>query len=339
MKNLVKKLLGSSISMDTTDESQDSFADNLAIELRQVASDSIIAELEMLEKKYLSRILKNSHVPILSITFVPLDRLAAKQIDEFMKVHSEVDGEFKEKFLEQILHSEYRTAKNCKALLAENFFANFQLDGKSLDEPTSDEEFQISLRGKRIRFSVIIDFAPLRADIKTGSLRGERFLKNSAHGRSSEAHTAPSSSSETIIQAEILIDDAKDPRTLSVTLPCLIGRESSGGSESSLHKVEIFGTYISRNQLSIFSLDKKVYAFVPEEATLLPEVNNGFILQKLTLEPLGETEKSFRFGQTNNRNIQFTPNTSFSDYPRVRIRLIKNDQDLHVDTPLPILSA
>lgn len=338
MKNLIKKFLSSSISKETMDESQDSFADNLAIELRQVASDSIITELEKLEKKYLSRILKNSHVPILSITFVPLDRLAAKQIDEFITVHSEVDGQFKEKFLTQILHSEYRTAKNCKALLSDNFSANFQLDGKNIDEPTSDEEFQISLRGKRIRFSAIVNFAPLRPDPKESSRSNASSYENNNNLFSSDDNAFATSRTMTRTQIEISIDDARNPRKLVVELPCLIGRDSTTTSESSLPKIEIFGKYISRKQLSIFSLDKKVYAFVPEAATLLPEINESFVLQKLTLESLDETEKSFRFGQTSNNEVRFDSNASFSEYPRVRIKLIQNGRNLHVDTPLPVLS-
>jgi hypothetical protein len=338
MKNLIKKILGNPLPIKTNDENLDSFADNLAIELRQIASDSVIAELEKLEKKYLSRILKNSHVPILSITFVPLDRLAATQIDEFMRVHSEVDEQFKEKFLRQILQSEYRTSRNCKALLAENFSANFQLDGKSLDEPTSDEEFQISLRGKRIRFSAIVDFAPLRADKIMVPRQAESSSEHHDHhprpGKANSNATSPGTGA----QIEILIDDAKSARILLAQLPCLIGRESSA-SVSTLHKVELFGTYISRNQLCLFSLDNKVYAFVPDEATLLPEVNKSFVLQKLTLETLGETEKSFRFGHTDNHETRFHPDTNFSDYPRVRIRVIKNYKNSHVDTPLPNLSA
>jgi hypothetical protein len=337
MKILISNIFRRKPIETNFDDNLDSFADHLAIELKQVASDSIITELKKIEKKYLSRILKNSHVPILSITFIPQDRNTAMQCDEFMRIHSEVDGNFKENFLKQILQSEYRTVNNCKALLSENFSVNFQLEKISTDQPTGDEEFQISLRGKRIRFSAIVEFAQLKADSISENIKDQQSCFNTLQNSVENPRLDTSSSSELISQVEIIIDDSQPSRTQIVDLPCLIGRESSTPAKSLATKIDIYGTYISRSQLYIFSLDKKVYAFIPEEASLLAEVNESIVLQKLSLILIDQEVKSFRFGHTNEHKVKFDASTSYGDYPLIKLKITSFVKNYHPQTPLPNL--
>jgi hypothetical protein len=339
MQKIMKNFFQRTSSGTNLEDNLDSFADQLAIELKQVASDSIIAQLKIIERKYLSRILKNSHVPILSITFIPQDRATAIQCDEFMRLHEEVDAQFKENFLKQLIQSEYRTTKNCKALLAKNFSINFQFENISTDQPTNDEEFQISLRGKRIRFSAIVDFAQLRSD-DINEYKQEDKIPNTIFQQSFENNSFQNSLvTVSSPQIEIIIEDSQSVRTKIVDLPCMIGRASSSSIESSELKVDIFGTYISRNQLYIFYLDKKVYAFIPDEASLLANVNDHFILQKLSLTLIDSELKSFRFGQTIEGKVEFDDSTSSDDYPKVKIRILKKEKNEHLQTPLPNLKS
>jgi hypothetical protein len=339
MKKIMKNIFQRPSSGTNFEDNLDSFADQLAIELKQVASDSIITELKIIERKYLSRILKNSHVPILSITFIPQDRATAIQCDEFMRLHEEVDAQFKENFLKQLIQSEYRTAKNCKALLADNFSINFQFENISNEQPTNDEEFQISLRGKKIRFTAIVDFAQLKSDDFDEYKQQDKFLHNTFQQpfQNNSFQNLLTSNSES--QVEIIIEDSQSARTKIVSLPCLIGRASSSSIESPELKVDIFGTYISRNQLYIFCLDKKIYAFIPEEASLLANVNDHIVLHKLTLTPIDSELKSFRFGQTIEGKVKFDDYTRSDDYPRVKIRLIKKEKNESLQTPLPNLKS
>ena len=148
----VKKKFGESknqiLSSDT-----DSFADSLLVELKAASTDAITTAVQKIEGKYMRSVLEESYFPLQSLTFIPNDVEVAKSLEEFFRVHEEINTEFRKTFCKSFLQKEYFSDRGATVFIDENFEPSFKVDVRSLEEKSEDEKYLISIKGRKILFS------------------------------------------------------------------------------------------------------------------------------------------------------------------------------------------
>ena len=150
------------------EKSTDLFADSLALDFKRVAIEEILKQLHATEGKYLSSILNSSYFPIDLITFHPLDKATALETEEFFRIHTEINADFEDSFFSGILLKDYQTNHGAKAKLTKDCSISIQPGMNSLDDPTSEEAYQISLRGNRKKYSATVKLGTLKPNEAPG---------------------------------------------------------------------------------------------------------------------------------------------------------------------------
>lgn len=318
------------------EKNTDSFADSLSLEFKRLAIEEILNQLHLAEGKYLSSILKSSYFPIELIIFHPLDNSTALETEEFFRIHSEISPNFEDSFFSNLLLKEYQTNHGAKALLQATCPISIQPDINSLDDPTLEEAYQISLRGNRKRFSVTVKLGALKAN-EIPRIPVEVSPKSNLHnfGRPVNAPNASKGPSGDM-QLAIQITDGKGESQLLSPIPLVIGRESSDPLMNGITKSTVSAMYISRNQLNIFALNNKVYAFIPEDAKLTGIHGDNQILEKMHLYEITDKGLNITFGQPFDTETVIVEANTPKLYPTVSIKLTKHTAKALPDsTPIP----
>jgi hypothetical protein len=265
-----------------------------------------------------------------------LDNSTALETEEFFRIHTEISPNFEDSFFSSLLLKEYQTNHGAKALLKAGCPISIQPDIHSLDDPTLEEAYQISLRGNRKRFSVTVKLGALKAN-EVSRIPTEVSPKQNLHnfGRAVNALTN-SKSLHSDIQLAIQITDSKGEGQLISPLPLMIGRESSDSMTNGMTKSTVSAMYISRNQLNIFELNNQVYAFIPEDAKLTGIHGSNQILEKMHLYEITDKGLTITFGQPLDTQTVIVDATTPKLYPTVSIKLAKQASRVLPDsTPIP----
>ena len=301
----------------------DSFADNLILEFRSTVNDAVLSELDKFQEKYLSNILRQSHFPIVAISIIPADHEIAKSVDEFFRIHSEIDKDFEQNFFTKHLQTEFRTPKGAKAIITKNVSFNIQPSHLGTDTLTSDEAYQINLRGNRKKFTAIIELGKITAD----QIGGNKSNIPNTEAKSNDFIVEVKKSNdvlrngETKTQISIQINDKDGHRELLATLPVVFGRESDSEMISNQQKIDIRSTYISRNQFIVFEINQTVYGFVPKEAKLTAVLGRRGTLRPLSLIEIDKNGLQMTFGQPIDSAVNIVNSDNPELYPSITIRL------------------
>ena len=298
----------------------DSFADALGLELKGVVSQAVLRELESREQHYLSSILDKSHFLIDGIVITPLDKQASESLEGFLQVHSEIDPEFRNHFFRSILESEYRSARGSTVVVAEDFLPSIQLTDQSFEQPTQDETFQISLRGRRLQFhaQVALKGPVAKEHSRISSSETTSDGVNGTPGLTGARRTSPS---ETRGAGLILsIHDAQGQRTLELRSPILIGREPPSEAElEGLQFVSLHGRYVSRRHLVVMNILEDTYFFLHDAATLSCLSSGSQLLRPSTIYSMPRhSEAELIFGMTAETRNQ-AADADPADFPRVTL--------------------
>lgn len=349
IQTIIKNIMsGKSSNVEPQEKLTDSFADTLSVDLKRAATEAIYSELQKAEEKYLSTILRQSYFPIESLAFHPIGHTTAIELEEFFRVHSEIDPLFEENFFSGVLQKEYRTNQGALALLPADITPIIQPNESSLDNPTNDESYQISLRGNKKRFLATAKLgspkqrikpepAALKAaDIKENladrgsvapaSRLSSAFIKNQA--------SQPALKEECILSVQVI--DGNGISNLTVSTPFIVGRHDTTSNDAALKKVSVNGMYASRKQLVVFQLNGAVYAFVPNEAKLWAIANSAEILKNLQLYEIENGENEITFGQPPDSNHIAIDKSQPQLYPTISIRKFNSlEADRRDATPIP----
>lgn len=134
----------------------DSLADAIGLELKGIVSQAVLDTLEDRESHYLTAILEKSVFLIESVVITPQDKEAASSLEKFLRLHTEIDPGFRTQFFHSILEKEYRSARGASALVSPQMQPSMQFNEASLETPSTEEAFQISLRGRRVSYTAAV---------------------------------------------------------------------------------------------------------------------------------------------------------------------------------------
>jgi len=339
MKKYFKKLFNKDETyFENTNELTDSFADSLALDLKRSAIDAVLGQLKKSEGKYLSTILKQSYFPIESLIFHPLDNATALETEEFFRIHSEIDQDFEIKFFKNILLKEYRTDLGACAMVPNDLIPSVQPNAHSMDNPTGDESYQITLRGSKKRFSAEVKLGILKQKNQAAEdTPKERNLEPSTFQHIDSAPKYKELQSRRMDQSTVTVNitDANGEHHHTIQTPFLMGRESAKDTEIGMEKININGMYVSRHQMIVFMLNDVVYGFIPKDASLVGVAGRRGTLQKLHLVEIDHSGLTITFGQpveTINPTVDLSkPNL----YPTIHIRRGNTTPTRHESTPIP----
>lgn len=323
----------------------DAMADAIGLELKGIVSQAVLASLEDKESHYLTSILEKSVFLIDSIVITPQDKEAATSLERFLRLHSEIDPGFRTQFFHSILEREYRSARGATALVSPEMQPSIQFNDSSLETPSTEETFQISLRGRRVAYAASVVLtgpvakaspaakaAQKAASTETAIEGTEPFigsaLTGAAGSRSPQAGRdrvhAEGSRFETIV---LKIHDAKGQRVIQVQSPLLLGREAPAESElGTLQFVTLSGTYVSRRHLVVVSVAEDTFFFLHDAATLSCQTANGQILRAGGLYSLARhAEVQLVFGITSeSRSVTVDPARA-AEFPIVEISRLRGE--------------
>ena len=315
----------------------DSFADSLAIDLKRSAIDAVLVQLKKSEGKYLSTILKHSYFPIESLVFHPLDNATALETEEFFRIHGEIDSEFEIKFFKNILLKEYRTDLGASAIAPIDLLPSIQPNAQSIDNPTGDESYQITLRGNKKRFSAEVKLGILKQkQIATDDMQKEAMSENSIIRKiDNGAGLKESQVGQVGHSVTVNITDASGEHHHTVQTPFLIGRKSADETGIGLDKINVDGMYVSRNQMIVFTLNDVVYGFIPKDASLVGVAGRRGTLQKLQLLEIDYSGLTITFGQPATSINPTVDSSKPNLYPTIHIRRGDLTPQRHESTPIP----
>lgn len=308
----------------------DDFADSVMLELKSIASDAIKYALEESEGKYMKSILDESYFMLNSLVITPKDREIAKRFDEFIITHESVDSNFRQHFFQQVLQREYRSVRGGTVRVPLDFSVTIQHGQTSLESMTQDEEFQISLKGRRIQFEAQASLTgPLKKE--TPSLQEtSMFTEPALTATAAARHIAPPfvAGADLAIerQLQIKLVDANGASSHKLSLPATIGRDVQATDQKLIgwHTLQVSATYVSRQQLAIIELQGEYYFFVPEAATLTCMRSDGTTLKRLQLYKLPiQHREILNFGIDPNEPSHSPPVGPMSDYAIVEICVVE----------------
>ncbi len=322
----------------------DAFADSILLELKSVAAEAIKNALEERENKYMKSILDESYFLLDSLIIIPKDREIAKRFDDFLTTHESVDSDFQHLFFQQMLQREYRSLRGGTVRVPSDFTATVQLGQTSLENMTTDEEFQISLKGRRIQFEAQASLTgPLK---KETTIVHDKFKGNEPHFSapassmaSTHSQNAPLTSRSTGRQLQIKLLDANGVSMHILTLPVLIGRDAvpQDAKFAGWDSLQVSSTYVSRQQLAVIDLMGEYYFYVPEAASLTCMRTDSSVLERLKLYKLAKHHReSLNFGIDPTAPTHVAPQGSISEFGTIELCIIEESQTMDVSgTPRP----
>ena len=246
----------------------DNFADALLVELKASSTSAITNAVNKIEGKYMKSVLEESYFPLQSLTFVPNDIEVARSLEEFFRVHEDINPDFRKVFCKSFLQKEYFSDRGAKVIIDDDFVPIFKIDVSSLEERSEDEKYLISIKGRKILFS---------SHANLGNPK-KKFTKDDSRvniGGSSEIKQMKNK-----VVVKLLISDKDGHRSENVTLPTLIGKNPDDACiDFGITPIYIRAKYVSRHQIFIYSILDKMFYFVPDEATLTCRSGEGNILE------------------------------------------------------------
>lgn len=322
----------------------DDFADSILLELKSVASEAIKNALEERENKYMKSILDESYFLLDSLIIIPKDREIAKRFDDFLTTHESVDSDFRHHFFQQVLQREFRSLRGGTVRVPSNFTATVQLGQTSLENITTDEEFQISLKGRRIQFEAQASLTgPIK---KEAAVVHDKFMGSEPHFTASSSTTTitpsagptlPSRGTGRKLQIKLL--DANGVSMHTLKLPAIIGRDatSKDAKFAGWDSLQVNSTYVSRQQLAVVELMGECYFYVPDAASLTCMRADSSVLDRLKLYKLANHHReSLNFGIDPKAPIHAAPQGSNSEYGTIEISVTEESQPMDVSgTPRP----
>ena len=320
----------------------DDFVDSILLELKSVSAQAVKQAIEDRETRYMKSVLEESYFLLDSLVISPKDREVAKKFEDFLSTHESVDTEFRKKFFQQIIQREYRSSRGCSVRVPNDFQATVQLGTDSLESLTSEEGFQISLKGRRISFEVVASLSgPFKREV-TSSRFGKALSTTSTTANQPFSQTeifsrSDSKNKKSEISVEIQVNDAIGNRKELIKLPALIGREPIPiSSQYGFSPLKVNSTYVSRSQLIIVEIMDQVYYYLPDSASLSCMREDGLILEKLKLYPLKVKETvTLRTGINSEIAAQINPIGSYAEYASIQIFLDDASRQDHEGTPRP----
>lgn len=323
----------------------DHLADAIGLELKGIVSQAVLASLEDKESHYLTSILEKSVFLIDSVVITPQDKEAAGALEKFLRLHTEIDSGFKTQFFRSILEKEYRSERGATVLVAPDMQPSVQLNEASLETPSDEESFQISLRGRRLSYTASVSLrgpvaktspaaqaayqAAAQPSPPTGG-SAEPFIGPSSPGRggglrppTDTARMAGTSAQEGYTHETLVlrIQDEKGERQIQAQSPLLIGRESPAAHElGALQFVALHGTYVSRRHLVVVSVGEDTYFFLHDAATLSCLTSSGQVLRPGSLYTIARhAEVQLTFGVTADAKTTSAEPRRTAEFPIVEI--------------------
>lgn len=284
------------------------WAEAIRLELKGIISQTVLAELEQREKKYLKSILVKSQFFIDSVVVIPLDKDASENFEGFLQVHEEIDPGFKLQFFRSLMETQYRSARGALVVVSPDFQPTVQFLSHSLEQPSQDERYQVSLRGRRLNFQVQVSLrGPVAQSAPWTTLATTSVA---AVPSASSSPVGSSTVTEAFADDKLLLRiwDAQGERIIEVTTPFLIGRESPSEAElGRLSFVTLHGHYVSRRHLVVLNVLDETYFFVHDAASLSCLSAGGQLLRPSNVYSMPKhSEMRLLFGATSeNRSLAF----------------------------------
>jgi hypothetical protein len=300
------------------------WAEAIGLELKGLISQTVLAELEQREKKYLQSILAKSQFVIDSLVVIPLDKDASENFESFLQVHEEIDPGFKLRFFRSLMETQYRSARGSLVVVSPDFQPTVQFLSQSLEQPSQDERYQVSLRGRRLNFQVQVS---LRGPVAQNAPSGAATAAAAAAATASVFGSPAGSPVNNLVSSAdnsllLRIWDAQGERMLEVTTPFLIGRESPSEAElGGLSFVTLHGQYVSRRHLVVLNVLDETYFFIHDAASLSCLSAGGQLLRPSTVYSMpkhGETR--LLFGATSENRAQTFDKAQAAQFPIVELR-------------------
>ena len=298
------------------------WAEAIGLELKGLISQTVLAELEQREKKYLQSILAKSQFVIDSLVVIPLDKDASENFESFLQVHEEIDPGFKLRFFRSLMETQYRSARGSVVVVSPDFQPTVQFLSQSLEQPSQDERYQVSLRGRRLNFQVQVSLrGPVAQSTPSGvaaaAAAAVSIVFGSASGSSAASPTAGADNS-----LLLRIWDAQGERMLEVTTPFLIGRESPSETElGGLSFVTLHGQYVSRRHLVVLNVLDETYFFIHDAASLSCLSAGGQLLRPSTVYSMPKhAEMRLLFGATSENRAQAFDKAQAAQFPILEMR-------------------
>ena len=246
----------------------DNFADTLLVELKAASTSAITNAINKIEGKYMKSVLEESYFPLQSLTFVPNDVEVACALEEFFRVHEDINPDFRKVFCKSFLQKEYFSDRGAKVIIDDEFVPIFKVDVSSLEEKSEDEKYLISIKGRKILFSSHANLG----NPKKNYTKGNSCLDVNTNSDFKEIKNK--------VVVKLLISDKDGHRSENVTLPTLIGKSPDHACvDFGITPIYVRAKYVSRHQIFIYSILDKMFYFVPDEATLTCRSGEGDILE------------------------------------------------------------
>ena len=298
------------------------WAEAIGLELKGLISQTVLAELEQREKKYLQSILAKSQFVIDSLVVIPLDKDASENFESFLQVHEEIDPGFKLRFFRSLMETQYRSTRGSVVVVSQDFQPTVQFLSQSLEQPSQDERYQVSLRGRRLNFQVQVSLrGPVAQSAPSGVASAAAAAVSSVFGSSSGSSSAsPTAGADNSLLLRIW--DAQGERMLEVTTPFLIGRESPSEAElGGLSFVTLHGQYVSRRHLVVLNVLDETYFFIHDAASLSCLSAGGQLLRPSTVYSMPKhSEMRLLFGATSENRAQTFDKAQAAQFPIVEMR-------------------
>jgi len=298
------------------------WAEAIGLELKGLISQTVLAELEQREKKYLQSILAKSQFVIDSLVVIPLDKDASENFESFLQVHEEIDPGFKLRFFRSLMETQYRSARGSLVVVSPDFQPTVQFLSQSLEQPSQDERYQVSLRGRRLNFQVQVSLrGPVAQSVPSATSSATAAAAvASVFGSPGGSSTGPAAGADNSLLLRIW--DAQGERMIEVTTPFLIGRESPSEAElGGLSFVTLHGQYVSRRHLVVLNVLDETYFFVHDAASLSCLSAGGQLLRPSTVYSMPKhSEVRLLFGATGENRAQTFDKALTGQFPIVEMR-------------------
>lgn len=294
----------------------DAFADNVIFELKTVISGAITLALEERESRYMRSILEESYFSLETLVIKAMDAETSQELESFLSNHESINPQFRTQFFAQVLQREYRSTRGASVRVSPDLAPIIEVNPPSLDTPTEDETFILSLKGRRVRFEARAVLNGPTRKTPAAPINTAATPKGTAMGQ--VFGEAPKKMGSRV---HIRWQDQNGSGEKWVHLPALLGREASASLGDAVGaSVDIAGTYVSRRQLVIFEALGQIYCFVPAEASLTCSNEQGEVLRPHTLHRLDPaTPMRLLTGVPVNTLTAPGQRDNRADYPRIEL--------------------
>ena len=294
------------------------FAETISVELKRAATQAISAAIEAVEAKYLRSVINESVFPLEGLIFTPQDIRTTQLLDEFIREHEAIRPQFRQFFFREIFQEEYKSRHGATVVVPKAFEPTFHHEPRSFEGQSSEEEFHISLRGRKILFSAVAILG--KPTPRRHFLDSQR--KDVAISPNFDRRRAA------VFKMRIQWFDRAGLHERTAPAPLQIGREPDPRcGNHDIAAVTVDGTYISRRQLNILFWMDQLYAFVPHDASLTC-LKNDKKMELGHLYPMDVTGKEvFQFGIAPEASDPFRHQGNTADYPRLEVGLSDKPMD------------